>query len=420
MDITVILSSLCDYFTNVKWIIIGENKLTAVFYTEQHGCMYKEFDLINHRGIRIDVSELYSYCRNIDTVVSCRRSSYFADDFAALRKRIAEYEMRYRQYYPRLRAMVSTSLLYNTLRYHILSGLVKNTADLSEYIKNTFQSNGDIFVTVELYDKPVCGWYSDTTRYAGRFTEAPNVIAMQKEYSKEEHMVCSTLHDGSRIARETVMCPMYDNGGVLCVENDSAVQKQKQEKSTLAVLRHRCTQYLYTSLKPHLMHFHSVHKFVVDDCGRLYINDELCNFKIPYGVMETADDQAWEIIVGMPREKFNKGLEYQANGAAYYFNALQEQHIPRWGLLFDFHVLPDFTRLTHINIARMDVALRMREELAVMWEDFYKYFGRLRDGALVINGIHIIKGVVSNPTALVAVERAVHIRDMLTGCLPTV
>lgn len=402
-----ILNKIGDYLENIRWIITDGIHILFVLYVEQHATTYIESSLFDKEQQYTDPVSVLRYCRNTESVVYCQSSTKTVCNIDAVGNLIAELGAQYRQMFPRLSEIITTDVWYGTLRYHLIKNYTACRETLSEFI-NRVSDNWDISRTdCNVLDAPATGWYTvdNSVLFKGVQTERPQLMQIYLQYSGAydvlQQGVSETLHDSCNSAYYAEMLYDYDE---FCEQGDpwNASVKGLREKKfyityTYDIVRTEYTNILLCILGKLGYNKHNIHKLEVDKLGRLYINDNLCNIKIPYEYLAGTPENVWKYVLGMSEEMFNDFvIEQQARekemytscgfDKGYICSVLQEQHIPRWGCLLDYRCIADLQHLTDIDIKPIAVACMMQRDLSLPWFEFYQRYTKLNMGHFKISG----------------------------------
>ena len=397
-----------DSLDNVRWIVMSKMKVFFALYTEQHATTYREYSLYdNITDMFGDTTKIIQACHNAEAIVYCRHDyNTFTQAENTATSVLSELGNGYRQMYPRLTEVIVTDVWYGTLRYYIMNGFIFYNTRLSTYIAELSAEWPSTYTICNLLDKPVTGWFgSRQIIYEGKNAEKPNKMIMYTQYkgteTEESTIVNNSMHDYCNY--EDMIDTTYDY-----VDNENKWKKASERTHyndrfyptyTYDIVRTELTAIMLQLLCIQGLTNRTIHKLKVDSMGRMYFNDILCNVKIPYKYLLGAPDNVWLAVMGMTANVFRSFVAEQINRATakyidvcnltteYFCAVVQEQHVPRWGYLFDYCFIADFYRLTDIDIFVPEIAVMMQRDLSLGWDTFYHRYSLLHRGHFIINGV---------------------------------
>lgn len=119
---------------------------------------------------------------------------------------------------------------------------------------------------------------------------------------------------------------------------------------------------------------YNINSMRIDNNGYLYINNRIVNYVIDYNtLLHIVSDDIWQAVTGYTqaacykvyKERYQPlNMQQERTELQQFIQILQEQHIPRWGMLLDFTQLTSLPELCELTIDDPDVVQRFYLELS--------------------------------------------------------
>lgn len=392
-----VMNKIADYRVNIRWIVVCEDKMLCTFYIPQNTINYLELKLLDDDGIRVDVLQILMMCRNVENIVYCRQdystAVYVQDNILNIISRLGN---RYRQMFPRLTTTVQTTIWYNTLKYAICNEVCADQ-DLKDFIKERYDNWINEYTQYSYYNLPVTGWYCGKVTENMLLQQGLNLYSMFLASNCTDVITKNTstvAYDSLLFDTEQCICDIYKMQSVF---SDDDVNSYKAIiVRTNSYLKTYCTKILCRYIQK-MWRMSAVQSFRIDTFGFLWLNNKLCNIKIPYTVLLGVSDDVWRAVVGCTQDEFDKlyKQQYKIHKNVYestilsediFCEIIQEQHIPRWGYIFDFNYMLHMQNLREISIEDVNIAIRMQRENTLTWDKYVSRFKNLHTGNFRING----------------------------------
>lgn len=379
-----------DIAENVRWVVVSPYKMLLICWiaypTE---CISVS---IPQDTIYVGLAEELNCLRNVEDVIYCLadyamcNTSYVIDDFIQKAERQSDLLTKT---YPLLHHVGYTDVLYDDVVEIVNSGQCTQGYTLSmrleELSRRTaqftsldvhYRTFGDTYTaykqgvvsnrTAPLLRKPLADFFA---------VKAAEQFILPTELSIQCHDVMAK--------QETLYSQdaMYSN----CYAPYLLCTERVQRGFTLSQLCHIpvCDSTAYCNgLTKDLLYTvcymdkqYSIQTMRIDGIGYLYINEHIVNYIVDYNTLvHIANDDVWRAITGYTQNEFYSlyntryqpvSRQQESIELTQFVQILQEQHIPRWGMLLDFTQLTELMELRHLEIDNPEIVQRCYLELTV-------------------------------------------------------
>lgn len=379
-----------DIAENVRWVVVSPYKMLLICWiTYPTECISVS---VPQDTMYVGIADELNCLRNVEDVVYCLadyaacNTSYVIDDFIQKVERQADLVAKK---YPLLQHVGYTDVLYDDVVAIVNSGLCSQGYTLcmclEELSRRTaqftsldvhYRAFGDTCTayrqgvvtnrTAPLLRKPLADFFA--IKSAEQLILPPELAIQCHDVMAKHETLYTQDAVYSNCYAPYMLCTEHVQRGFslsqLChlPVCDSTAYCNGLTKDLLYTICYADKQY-------------SIQTIRIDEIGYLYINEHIVNYIVDYNTLvHIADDNVWRAITGYTQNEFYAlyntryhplNSQQESIELTQFVQILQEQHIPRWGMLLDFTQLTALTELSRLEIDNSEIVQRCYLELTV-------------------------------------------------------